>query len=152
MYLAQEELKNVIYEYQIAQITEDDVDIVEMAIAAAIEEVKSYFTANYQQRFTDGRYVYDVDAIFAAEDEERNPLVLQMTKTVALWHVIQLCNADLIYEHIKERYDRAVAWLKKLANGEVTLTSLPRLDLNSADNPNNRDLFIFGSRTKFNYE
>ena len=152
MYLTKEELKSVIYDYQIEQITEDDDDIVEMAIAAAIEEVKSYFTANYQHRFTDGRYVYDVDAIFAAEYEDRNPLVLQMTKTVAVWHVIQLCNADVIYEHVKERYDRAVAWLKQLANGEVTLTSLPRLDPNSADNPNNRDLFIYGSRPKFNYE
>ena len=152
MFLSQAELKSVLYEFQIDQITESDDDIVEMAIASAIEEVRSYLTSNFQHRFEDGRYLYDTEAIFNAEESERNALILTHTKTVAAWHVIQLCNADVIYEHVKERYDRAILWLRDLAAGKVTISTLPRLDPNEEGSPANKTPFRFGSRKKFRYE
>ena len=43
MYITAEELKSVLYEYQITEITEDDEAITDEAIAAAEAEVRSYF-------------------------------------------------------------------------------------------------------------
>ncbi|MCL2291218.1 MAG: DUF1320 domain-containing protein [Bacteroidetes bacterium] len=111
MFLSQEELKSVIYEYQLDEIVEDDNTIVEMAIQAAIEEVKSYLCSRY-----------DVNKTFSAEQNKRNPLVLEITKDVTLWQIIRLSNVDIIYEKVKDRYDRAIEWLDKVARGLISPT------------------------------
>ena len=151
MFLILAELETAIYKYQIDQISEYDDSIGETAIETAIEEVKSYLTPNNQHQNGDGRFLYDTAAIFAAVGTNRNALILAHTKTVAIWHIIQLCNADIIYEHVKERYDRAVSWLRDLAAGKANIDSLPQLDPNGA-NVSARQPFRMGSRIKFNYE
>lgn len=151
MFLNPLDLDNVIYGYQIEQITENDDTIVLQALAAAEEEAKSYLEPNANQReFLDGRLLYDVDTIFNAAGAERNPLILQHTLTVAKWHIVHLCNADVIYEHAKERYDRAIEWFDKMNTGDVILSSLPQLD-RSEDNTEKQP-FSFGSRAKFNHD
>jgi phage gp36-like protein len=150
MFLTPQELESAIYQYQIDQIVGYDETVVLTAIETAIEEVKSYLTPSEKNERKDGRLMYDVDAVFAAEGTERNALILSHTKTVAIWHIIQLCNADVIYEHVKERYDRAVSWLRDLASGKTNLKSLPQLSVE--ESPANRLPFRGGSRPKFNYE
>ena len=152
MFLLKADLNSNIYDYQIDQITEGDDTIIETGIATGIEEVRSYLTPNDQHRYRDGRVMYDTDAIFNATGNDRNPLILQLTKTVAKWHIVELCNADVVYEQAKERYDRAIKTLNKLADGEITLNSLPKLDPDDPDSPAGRQPFYFGSREKFNYE
>ena len=151
MFLNKQDLGSVIYGYQIEQITESNDDLVENAIGAAISEVKSYLTGNNQREWIDGRLIYDVEAIFNKTGANRDPLILAHTKTIAKWWLVELCNADVIYEHSKERYDRSVGWLKKLAKGEVTLTTLPVLD-STEDNTEEKQPFSFGSRAKFTHE
>ena len=46
MYATPEDLKTNLYQYQTQQISEGDEDIILRAIAAAEEEVKSYFYTN----------------------------------------------------------------------------------------------------------
>jgi phage gp36-like protein len=145
------ELKSVIYDYQLQQITETDESIVEIAIATAIEEVRSYLTPNGQHQFRDGRLLYDTDAIFSAAGEARNALILSVTKTVCVWWITQLSNPDIIYERVKDRYDRVVSWLKKMQDGTVTINSLPQLDPEQ-NNIANAEPFMWGSREKFNHE
>jgi hypothetical protein len=150
-FLNKEELQTSIYQFQIDQITEGDDTIIETGIATAIEEVKSYLDINNQRKNSDGRLLYDTQAIFNASGEDRNSLILAHTKTVAIWHIIQLCNADVIYENVKERYDRAISWLRDLASGKVNLSTLPQLDP-EGENPAANLPFRMGSRTKFNHE
>lgn len=155
MFLSIPELKDVIYEYQVEQITEGDDTIVENAISAAIDEVRSYLTGNHKKEWEDGRIRYDVDAIFNATGISRNALILAHTKTIAKWWIILLCNPDIIYEQAKERYDRSVAYLKMIAKGDVTLSSLPVLAPPAPDDeedPFNGGVAIWGSRNKFNHE
>jgi phage gp36-like protein len=152
MFVEVEELKSAIYQYQVIQITEDDEDITLMAIAAAEEELRGYLEANNQVRFQDGRPLLDLDEIMSATGADRNALLLTHCKTLAVWHLIQLCNADIIYEQVKERYDRAVSWLRELASGSVNLGSLPTLSPNHPNNPNNKPPFYMGSRKKFRHE
>ncbi|PDS26463.1 phage protein Gp36 family protein [Flavobacterium branchiophilum] len=151
MFITVQELNSVIYDYQLAQITEQNNDIALTAIATAEQEVRSYLTSNNLKQWQDGRPRYDVDLIFSAQGENRNALIMQHVKTVAVWYVCQLSNPDIIYEHIKERYDRAIDYLNRISKGAVTL-NLPVLAEDGTNPTNQKELFRFGSRTKFNHE
>lgn len=154
MFIEKKDLGTAIYNYQIDEITEGNDDIVLQAIAAAEAEVRSYFVANNKREWKDGRLKYDVQKIFSSIGTERNPLLVSHTATIAKWYIVELCNADIIYEHAKERYDRAVAWLKQLAKGDISLDTLPLLesDNDNTSNPNDTAPFIYGSRDKFKHE
>ena len=149
MFITIEDLGDKIYEYQIDEITEGDDSIILHALQAAVEEVRGYLTENNKRNYIDGRLHYDVSHIFAETGDSRNPLLLTHVLTVAKWYLVELCNADIIYEMAKERYDRAIAFLKKVSKGEVNISGLPlvQVDEDTAEPP-----FRFGSRQKFNHE
>lgn len=148
MFLETTDLGTTIYNYQIDQITEGNEDITVQAMAAAEEELRSYLSAPL---WSDGRPKYDVPAILSATGTERNQLLVRMTSTIAKFYIIELCNADIIYETAKERYDRATDWLKAFAKGAVSLSTLPETP--SVDpNSDGTEPFIYGSREKFNHE
>lgn len=150
-FLTPAEMSSAIYEYQLTQITEGDETIVLTAINTAIEEVKGYLSPNQQRQYQDGRPLYDVDAIFAAEGDDRNALVLSYTKTVTEWWCIQLSNPDLLFDHVKERYDRVTKYLESVRDGKMNINSLPVLDPET-DPVAAKEPFRYGSRTKFNHE
>ena len=150
MFLTKEDLKNNIYSYQVEQITEGDDTIVLQALDTAEQEVKSYFYTNDKKEYLDGRPRYDVEAIFAKRGEERNALVVSLCLSVAKWYIVDLCNADIIYDHAKERYDRAIEYLKRLAKGEVNISSLPIVP-RTEETEKQITPFVYGSRTKFNH-
>jgi len=151
MFIEKEELKSAIYHYQVEEITEADDDIVFMAMAAAEDEVKSYLKANNMKAWKDGRALYDATAIFAMTGTARNALILQHTKTIAVWNLVQLCNVDILFDQVKERYDRAITWLKQLNRGEITI-DLPLLPNTDATTSTDVQPFRFNSRPKFNHE
>jgi hypothetical protein len=157
MFVEVEELKSALYTYQLDQITESDTDIPVMAIKAAIKEVKSYLAPGSQAEFKDGRKRYDVDAIFSATGDDRDPLVLELTKSVTVYWVTRLANVDIIQEDIIKRYDRAIDWLEKVSatgkyDGKVPLNAdLPVLP--DPDPETDKSLpFRSGSREKFTHE
>ncbi|MFU8844004.1 MAG: phage protein Gp36 family protein [Bacteroidales bacterium] len=155
MFIEPKELTSAIYEYQLNEITENDPDIVMLAISAAVEEMKSYLNPNHQKHWNDGRSRFDVDAIFGATGAGRNPLVLQMCKTIAVYHITQLSNVDMLHEKVQERYDRAIDWLEKVAGigkyaGAPGINpGLPVIEVTEEDA---KQPFRYGSREKFNHE
>lgn len=156
MFLEQSELKSALYEYQLSEITESDPDIVAMAIAAAVEEMKSYLSPNNQGRWNDGRTRYDTAAIFTASGAERNPLILELCKSMAVYYICRLSNVDIIEEKLQKRYDRAIDWLEKVSGtgksaGAPALT--PDLPVLVIDPESENALMLrSGSREKFNHE
>lgn len=156
MFLEVEELSSVAYEYQLNEITENNPDIVEMAINAAVEEMISYLKPNAQKQWKDGRPRYDVEAIFGATGSNRNSLILELCKSIALYYVCRLANVDIIQERVQDRYDRAVEWLEKVAgvgkyaNAPGITPNLPVLE--ETETSDTTIPFRFGSRTKFNNE
>jgi hypothetical protein len=145
MFIEIEELKTAIYAYQIEQITEADDDIVFMALTAAEDEVASYLRPNSKGLAP----AYDVATVFGATGTGRSAMLMQIVKTVAVWNIVQLCNVDIIYENAKERYDRALTWLRRVSLGETVL-ELPLITTGETS-----DLglaFRTGGRLKFIHE
>lgn len=153
MFLQPEDLKNSIYNYQVSQITEGDDSIIIQALHAAEQECRSYLEANINiKQNQDGRFIYDVENIFNKTGPSRNALILQYCITIAKWYIVELCNADVIMEQAKDRYDRVMTNLKALSNGSSTLGSLPIKNIEDDPNLDNVKPFSFGSRKKFNHE
>jgi phage gp36-like protein len=117
MFLTIEELKSAIYEYQREQIAEQDNGILTMNILAAQEEVASYLS---------GRY--DTDAILNWDGSSpRNQLLVEYTKSIAVWYLLRLSNPDILWDKAKTYYEYAVAWLNDVASGKLN-PSLPPKD------------------------
>jgi phage gp36-like protein len=120
MYITLEELRTAIYAYQRNQISENDDTILQMNILAAQEEIRSYLA---------GRY--DVEKIFDWDGSaQRNPLLVEYTKSIAVWYLIRLSNPDIFYEKAKLYYEYAVTWLNDVADGKLN-PDLPVRDDNS---------------------
>lgn len=157
MFITTDEMKSVLYSYQMNEIAEGDETIITSGILAGISEVKAYFTASNQKQWEDGRPKYDVNAIFGATGNKRDPFVMRMCKTVAAWNICELANVDIIYEHVKERYQNVISTLEKIAGiGEYkdspTLTpDLPTITSGSQSDATQKP-FRYGSRPKFNHE
>jgi len=162
MFITKDELKSAIYSYQLDQIIEvtsgntTNNDIVLMAIGAAVEEMKSYLSPNSQDRWKDGRTRYDVQAIFSATGTNRNPLILELCKNIAVYYLCRLANVDMVEQKVKERYERAIDWLEKVSGtgksaGAPSINpDLPKLSFDPATDDSLS--WRMGSREKFNHE
>lgn len=152
MFIDKEDLGSTIYDYQIDQITDGDNGKVDQACNAAIEEAKSYLTPNPDnKKWLDGRLLYDVENIFNKTANDRHSLIVRQCSTMAKWYLAELCNADFIYEKAKDRYDRAVSWFTKVAEGKINVSSLPQL-VRDDTTAGNKQPFEMGSRAKFNHD
>lgn len=112
MFLEPQELKSLLYDYQIEEITQGDDAIVISAIDTAVSEVESYLASRY-----------DTQAIFSKRGRDRSPLVLSHVRNIAVWHILQLSNVDAIYERHQTLYNQSVDFLNKVAEGLLS----PRL-------------------------
>lgn len=90
--------------------------IIEDCEMTAISEMKSYLNK-----------AYDVEKIFTAEGKARHPLILMMAKDIATYHIFCIHNPYKMSQIRKERYERAIDWLKGVARGEITIDGAPRL-------------------------
>lgn len=136
MYLKPEELNGSMYAHILSEITGGDTQIILQAIEAAIEEVRSYLRARY-----------DTAKVFSAEGPERNALILENTKVVTVWNIIKLSNAETIYDMWKERYDRVISYLSKVADGSIA----PDLPLLTNEKGDVVVKARFGSNPKFHH-
>jgi phage gp36-like protein len=107
-FLTPDELGSHLYAENIEVITRGDDTLTVAAIDAAIQEAKGYLGA------------FDKAAIFSAEAEARNALLLTFVKDIAAWHLINLCNAGSDMKLRQDRYERAVNWLKEVQKGNVS--------------------------------
>lgn len=136
-YLTTEELHTHLHDEIVETITRGDSTIAEAAIDAAIQEARGYLT-----RFDTGR-------IFAATGSKRNQLLLIFVKDIAVWHLINLCNAGSDLELREKRYNRAVDWLKAVQKGNAS-PDLPERDPEDGKPDKNNPLGIiaYGSNPK----
>jgi hypothetical protein len=89
-------------------VTNDENEtILASAIAAGMEEARSYLTA------------YDMTAIFAATGDARNPILLLYIKDITVWHYIQLSNPSVEMDLRLKRYEQAIKFLEKVQSGKT---------------------------------
>lgn len=98
-----------------------DPNIVEICEDRAVDEMRAYLDKSY-----------DCDAIFSARAEQRHSLILMFALDIAIYHIYCIHNPYKISDIRKERYERAVEWLKSVARGAVTIHGAPRLDSQQA--------------------
>jgi phage gp36-like protein len=134
-YLTTHELTSHLHEDVIDEISREDTSKLTTAIAAAVSEMRGYLS------------FYDVPVILATTGVNREPILLLYTKDIAVWHFIQLANANVEMELRKIRYDRAIQWLKDVQKG-IIVPNLPILT--NADETIQAGKIKFGSNKQRN--
>lgn len=100
----------------LAAITRDDTIAVDICEDRAIQEMRGYLGVRY-----------DCDALFAASGTARNQLVLMMAVDITVYHIFCIGNPQKLSQMRKDRYDRAVEWLKAVSKGAINIDGAPLL-------------------------
>ena len=95
-------------------LTREDTSLVEICEDRAIAEMRCYLS---------GRY--DCDALFGADGSARHQLVLMMALDIAIYHIFSIHNPKKLSQLRKDRYERAVEWLKAVAAGKISIVGAP---------------------------
>ncbi|EFZ36983.1 hypothetical protein HMPREF0663_11896 [Hoylesella oralis ATCC 33269] len=119
-------------------LTRADGSLVEICEDRAVAEMRSYLSKRY-----------DCDRIFAAQGERRNQLVLMMCIDIAVYHIFCIHNPMKLSQIRKDRYDRAVQWIKAAGRGDISIDGAP---LAPEEDRQKTDAFrIVGNRKRTNH-
>lgn len=121
MFINDEDYSVVIGEQALKTVSQVSDDNRANAEEEAIEEISSYL-----------RPKYDTDAIFNAEGNERNRLIVMYTCDIALYHMAASLPQKMGTEIRKERYERAIKWLEGVQAGKI----VPELPVATDDDGN----------------
>ena len=97
-------------------LVRDDDSLVEICEDRAIAEMRCYLSKRY-----------DCDAIFSASGNGRNQLVLMMVIDIAVYHIFCIHNPQKLSQIRKDRYERAVEWMRAVADEEISIDGVPLL-------------------------
>ena len=103
-----------IHREMLGSLTRDDTAVVKICEDRAIAEMRGYLSA-----------LYDVDAIFSAQGDARNQLVLMMAIDITVYHLFSIHNPQKMSQIRKDRYEHAVEWLKQVAESQITIDGAP---------------------------
>lgn len=137
MFITQEDYRVVIGENALKVVSQASQEIRDNAELEACEEIAGYL-----------RPKYDTDAIFQAQAESRNSLVVMYAADIALYHMTAAMPQKMGSEIRKERYERAIKWLEGVQTGKI----IPDLPLaTDSDGLPAADLLIFGSQQQLRH-
>jgi phage gp36-like protein len=102
-------------EVLMAVIRQDETAI-ELMEERAIEEMKGYLATRY-----------DAAAIFNATGSARNQLIVMFCADITLYHLYTELNRQRVPQERLERYNRAIEWLRDVADGKISPTGLPTI-------------------------
>ena len=114
----------------------DDEPLIEMVENRAIGEMKGYLSRRY-----------DVEAIFTATGDNRNDFILMLALDITIYHLFTIHNPQKLSAIRKERYERAIDYLKGVAKGMASVEGAPVLP---ADEQAKRSSFLVKSNPKRN--
>lgn len=136
MFIDINEMDTVIQEYKLNEISDTDYTILQRCIIAAVKRVKGYLMSRY-----------DTDKIFTAVGDDRDPDIVEICKNAALWYLVRRNNVDILYDRVKEVYDRDIAYLKEVASGNIP-ADLPLKENSDGEGTGS---IRMGSNTKFRH-
>jgi hypothetical protein len=88
-------------------------DLISSAISEAESQVKAYLTQ------------FDTATLFAETGTDRDPLLLQYCKNIAVWNFITLANPNMELEFWKTKYDETIRSLERIQMGKMTPENWP---------------------------
>ena len=97
-------------------LVRDDETLVEICEDRAIAEMRGYLSKRY-----------DCNAIFSTTGKKRNQIILMMVIEIAVYHIFCIHNPQKLSQVRKDRYERAVEWMKAVASEEVSIDGAPLL-------------------------
>lgn len=97
-------------------LTRADESLIEICEDRAIAEMRCYLSKRY-----------DCDRIFEATGADRLQLVLMMVIDIAVYHIFCIHNPQKLSQLRKDRYDRAVEWMKAVAAEDISIEGAPLL-------------------------
>lgn len=104
------------------RITDEDDDVLDVAELQAIEFMKSFLSARY-----------DVDAVFDATGDDRNPILVMYGVDISLFYLYLRVAPEAIPEARVAAFEIAEKWLSKVQAERVNPTGLPKPDDGSKD-------------------
>ena len=132
MFITEEDYRVVIGDTTLKVVSQASDDVRANAEQEAVEEISGYL-----------RPTYDTSAIFSAEGDNRNRLVVMYAADIALYHMIAAMPQKMGSEIRKERYERAIKWLEGVQAGKI----IPDLPLaTDEDGTPTGELLIYGSQ------
>lgn len=97
-------------------LVREDKNVIEICEDRAIAEMRGYLAKRY-----------DCDRIFSAVGEERNQLVLMMVIDIAVYHIFCIHNPQKLSQVRKDRYERAVEWMRGVLHEDISIDGAPLL-------------------------
>lgn len=116
-YITKEDITKSLHAEYLDEITRGDDLIINASIDASIIEMKGYLLARY-----------DVASIFSKSGDNRNALLVEFCVDIAIYNIIDIDRPGIIMEDRRERYKRAIDWLKQVNNGNIN-TDLPFISI-----------------------
>ena len=108
MFIPEEDYKVVIGDNALKVISQVSPKNRADAETVALEEISGYL-----------RSKYDCTAIFSAQDEQRNKLIVTYACDIALYHMSASVPQKMGSEVRKERYERAIKMLEGIQAGKI---------------------------------
>lgn len=137
MFITDEDYKVVIGESALKVVSQASQEVRDNAEMEACEEIAGYL-----------RPKYDTEAIFTAEADSRNRLVVMYAADIALYHMVAALPQKMGSEIRKERYERAIKWLEGVQAGRI----IPDLPLaTDEEGAPTGDLLLFGSQRQLRH-
>ncbi len=137
MFITEEDYKVVIGESALKVISQTSEENRTNAEQEAREEISGYL-----------RPKYDCTAVFSAEGNDRNRLIVMYTCDIALYHMSAAMPQKMGSEIREERYKRAIEWLEGVQAGKI----LPDLPVAvDEDGTPTGDMFVYSSQPKLRH-
>jgi phage gp36-like protein len=105
-------------------LVRNDETVIEIIEDQSIALMRSYLNTRY-----------DCDAIFSAADSDRNGLILMMSLDITVYNIFCVHNPQKISQVTKDRYDRALEWLRRVSRGEASIDGAPLLPAGHGNSP-----------------
>jgi phage gp36-like protein len=119
-------------------ITREDSALLEIIENQAVEEMAGYLASRY-----------DTDTIFSKTGSERHNLILMFAIDITLYHLHAIHNPVKFPLVRKDRYERAIEWLRQVRDGQINPTGLP-LAVNDDGDQGGQVNYAMSSNTKRN--
>lgn len=100
MFITDDDYRSVCDAFELEQISRNP-DTRHRAEAAALEQIASYLRSRY-----------DIEAAFALNGKERNPMLVQCAVNISLWLMVHRLPQNMGHERRECLYNDTVKWLR----------------------------------------